>query len=378
MKNKFEKILTIEGVLSRKIQSLCREVKSKSVSLLALGAMFAVFSATAPVLGADGEEEGNKRDIVFLVNGDRISGEINKLQDGVLYIKTELAGDVQVLWKNVDHLEGGTLLVFTLLDETVYRGSLGKESAESASLTVHTPEGSIQLNPSSLDVVGTTVKPPTNRFKGSVNFGLTLLKANETRQLSFGTKGSYAGDSYYSEAAYNTFHTSNSNSEANNRDSLRASYQRMLPHNWFFTGMFNAARNDALGLDIRYNIGGAVGKDIVGNDAVTLQAMAGVDYVSEKYEARDKDRGAEAVFGLKLKAFELDSPKLSLTGETLFYPKLGNFDRFRLEARTSLNLILAKNIFWGLSFFDSYSNQTPSPGKVKNDYGLVSSLGVSF
>lgn len=369
--------MTIEGVIYRRNQFLCLELKTKSVLILVLGVMFAVFFSISPALGAEGEE-GNRPDIVFLVNGDRISGEITKLQDGVIYITTELAGDVQVLWENVERLEGGTPLVFTLLDETVYRGSLGKESAESGTLTVNTPEGSILLDPSSLDVVGTTVKPPIDRFKGSVNFGLTLLKSNETRQLSFGTNGSYTGDSYYSEVSYNSFYTSNSSSESISKDYLSASSQRSLPRDWFFTGMFNAARNDGLNLDLRYNISGALGKDIIKNDTVTLQALAGLGFVSETYEGLDADTGSEAVFGLKLKAFELDSPKLSLTGEVLLYPRLGNFDRYRLETRAGLNLSLAKNIFLGLSFFDSYYNSPPFPGEVKNDYGLVSSLGVSF
>jgi len=142
--------------------------------------------------------------------------------------------------------------------------------------------------------------------------------------------------------------------------------------------MFNAARNDGIDLDLRYSISGALGKDIVKNNAVTLQALAGLGFVSETYEGFDADTGSEAVFGLKLKAFELDSPKLSLTGEVLLYPRLGNFDRYRLETRAGLNLSLAKNIFLGLSFFDSYYNSPPFPGEVKNDYGLVSSLGVSF
>ena len=45
-------------------------------------------------------------------------------------------------------------------------------------------------------------------------------------------------------------------------------------------------------------------------------------------------------------------------------------------------MALAKNIFLGLSFFDSYYKPLKSrnsfPGAVKNDYGMVSSLGISF
>ena len=304
MKNENENYLTEEVDIYRRIQFSGREVKLKLILLLAFSTLLSVISPASLALGEDVTGEVNKKDVVFLVNGDRISGEITKLQDGVLFIKTELAGDVQVLWENVDRLEGGTPLVFTLLDETVYRGRIGKDSAGSGDLVVSTPEGNIPLDLSSLDVAGTTVKPPIDRFKGGVNFGLTLLKSNETRQLSFGINGSYAGDVYYSEASYNTFYTSNSSSESVSKDYLSASSQRSLPHDWFFTGMFNAARNDGIDLDhrYRYSISGALGKDIIKNDAVTLQALAGLGFVSETYAGLDADTGSEAVFGLRRNA----------------------------------------------------------------------------
>ena len=378
MKNRITKTTAAEGVIHRNIRSLNLVMKSSSVLLLALCTMSAFFSAATLAQGKEGTGEVKKTDIVYLVNGDRISGEITRLQDGVIYITTELAGDVQMLWENVERLEGGTPLVFTLLDETVYRGSLGKESSESAALTVNTAEGSIPLNPSTLDVVGTTAKPPIDRFKGGANLGLTLLKTNETRQLSFGVYGSYTADSYYSEASYNSFYTSNDNSESTSKDYFSASYQRMLPRDWFFTGMFNAARNDGLNLDLRYNISGALGRDIIKNETVTLQALAGLGFVSESHEGLETDTGTEAVFGLKLKAFELESPRISITGEAMLYPKLTEFDRYRLETKVGLNMALAKNIFWGLSFFDSYYSTAPFPGAETNDYGVVSSLGISF
>ena len=350
----------------------------KSIVPATLASLVLLHFLAFPVLGQNLAEEENKKDILFLVNGDRLSGKITRLQDGVIFITTELAGEVQVKWENVERLEGGTPLVFTLLDETVYRGRIGKESAEKETLIVSTAEGEIPLNLSSLDVAGTKAKPPVDRFKGSVNFGLTLLKSNKTRQVSFGTSGSYSGDVYYSEASYNTYYTSSSSSESISKDYLSLSSQRSLPRDWFFTGMFNAARNDGIDLDLRYNISGALGKDILKSDTVTLQALAGLGFVSETYEGLDAETGSEAVFGLKLKTLELDSPRISITGEALLYPRMGEFDQYRLETKAGMNMALAKNIFLGLSFFDSYYNTAPFPGAVKNDYGIVSSLGVSF
>ena len=378
MKNKVSKVLTVEAGPNKNMRPLWMFMRSRSVMLIIFGIIFAFSPAITLAQAEEGNGEERKPDIIYLVNGDRISGEITKMQDGVMSIKTELAGDVQVLWENVERLEGGTPLVFTLQDETVYRGMLGKDSSESDTLTVHTADGSIPVNPSALDVVGTTVKPPVDRFKGGANLGLSLLKTNKTRQLSFGVNGSYTADSYYSEASYNSFYTSNDDSDSTSKDYLSASYQRMLPRDWFFTGMFNAARNDGLNLDLRYNISGALGKDIIKSEILTLQALAGVGFVSESYEGLETDTSSEAVFGLKLKAFELESPQISINGEAMLYPRLTEFDQYRLETKVGMNMALAKNIFWGLSFFDSYYSTAPFPGAETNDYGLVSSLGISF
>ena len=378
MRNIIDRLITEEDGCSRRIYVPGKNAKLKSVLITALCALTLLPVLTSPLPAQNLAEEDNSKDIVFLVNGDRISGKITGLQDGIIFITTEMAGDVEVKWENVDRLEGGTPLVFTLLDETVYRGRIGKDLEENGTLVVITDEGEIPLELSSLDVAGTTVKPPPDRFKGSLNFGLTLLKSNKTRQLSFGTSGSYSGDVYYSEASYNTYYTSSSSSESISKDYLSFSSQRSLPRDWFFTGMFNAARNDGIDLDLRYNISGALGKDIIKSETVTLQALAGLGFVSETYEGLDADTGSEAVFGFKLKTLELESPRISITGEALVYPRMGEFDQYRLETKAGMNMALAKNIFLGLSFFDSYYNTAPFPGAVKNDYGMVSSLGISF
>jgi len=330
------------------------------------------------VAGSARAEQAKKKDVVYLVNGDRISGEITRLQGGILHIKTEMAGNIQVKWSNVERLEGGTVLQVTLNDESSYQGTLEKEASGEGAIAIRTADEMVRIDADRLELAETLNKPPVDRFKGGVSFGLSILKAKDKRQLSLGLNGSYTADSYYAEASYNTFYTNDSVAGSNYRDYLNTSYQRKLPRDWFFTGMFNTARNDALELDIRYNFNGAVGKDIISTESTTLQALGGVGVVREKYESGEDHSDFETVLGLKLKAMELDSPKLSLNGEALFYPRPGDINRFRIETRTGLNLMLMKNVFWGLTFFDSYNSKPPSAGAVKNDYGLVSSLGVNW
>lgn len=362
-------------VLSGSLVKECRRFPKGIPALLIM--LFMISPVTGlPLQEAESEVAG--KDVVYLVNGDRLSGEITRLESGVLHIDTELAGSVEVQWGDVARLEGVTPLLVTLEEQGELQGSLAKAEGAEEALIVDTETEKIEIQSAGPVLAVSLDQPPVDRFNGGVNFGLTVLKAKDTRQFSLGINGSYSADTYYAEAAYSTFYTTDNASGRNYRDFLNTTYQREISGGWFFTGMFNTARNDALQLDFRYNLNGALGKDIINNDTAVLQALAGFGYVSENYEDGFERGAGEAVFGLKLKTLELDSPKLSLTAEAFLYPRPEDMDIYRLETKSGLNLMLVRNIFWGLSFFDSYTSEPAITGGVKNDYGLVSSLGVSW
>ena len=353
----------------------------KRVPRLWPAALLVILLAASPVKAYPLQETGTEetgKDIVHLVNGDRLSGEITRLENGVLYIDTELAGSVELKWANVERLEGATPLLVTLEEQGKIQGILAKDEDSEVDLIVDTGAEKIEIQSAGPVLAESLDQPPVDRFKGGVNFGLTVLKAKDTRQFSLGLSSSYAADTYYAEASYTTFYTTDNASGQNYRDFLNTTYQREISGGWFFTGMFNAARNDALQLDLRYNLNGALGKDIINKDNAVLQALAGFGYVSENYEDGFERSAGEAVFGLKLKTLELESPRLSLTAEAFLYPRPEDLDVYRIEAKTGLNLNLVRNVFWGLSFFDSYTSEPAITGGVKNDYGMVSSLGVSW
>src|ERR1700722_21004504 len=58
---------------------------------------------TLTVLSGDAKQ---KDDVVVMKNGDRFTGEIKKLENGVLYFKAAYMVDsVQLDWARVDHVE---------------------------------------------------------------------------------------------------------------------------------------------------------------------------------------------------------------------------------------------------------------------------------
>ena len=53
-------------------------------------------------------------DTVLLVNSDRLSGEIQKLEDKRLYLKTAYAGVIEIDWSMVEGITSDQTLHFTL------------------------------------------------------------------------------------------------------------------------------------------------------------------------------------------------------------------------------------------------------------------------
>ena len=59
--------------------------------------IFLLLSISSAALGAD--------DVIVLKNGDRLTGEILKMTDGKLVLKTAFAGEVTIDWKEVASLQ---------------------------------------------------------------------------------------------------------------------------------------------------------------------------------------------------------------------------------------------------------------------------------
>ena len=73
-----------------------------------------------------------KTDVVVLVNGDRITGEVKKLERGILTYGTDFMGTLKIEWGKVVQLRSDQLLELEMLDGTRTNGrprELGERGA---------------------------------------------------------------------------------------------------------------------------------------------------------------------------------------------------------------------------------------------------------
>jgi hypothetical protein len=114
-----------------------------------------------------------RHDTVIMKNGDRLTGEVKKLEQGVLYIETDyFSGSVGVDWLQVEKVESKATFQIVLSDGKRMSGSISKEAVDvpGEDFKVHAPKADLQV--SGVDVVEIESQKQTfwRQLKGSIEF----------------------------------------------------------------------------------------------------------------------------------------------------------------------------------------------------------------
>ena len=170
-------------------------ITPRTLSRIALWQALLLFTATSA-----------RTDTVVLTNGDRLTGEIQKLADGKLSLKTGYAGDVQIDWKVVDQLTTDGAVEVETHSGKRYRGTV-RSSSEGFEIT-------------SADITKTVLTPHVvglsavsedggpgfwERLEGNVDVGYNLTRGNsKLTQSSVGLGGEYRKPGYKVQANAST------------------------------------------------------------------------------------------------------------------------------------------------------------------------------
>jgi hypothetical protein len=111
----------------------------------------------------------------------------------------------------------------------------------------------------------------------------------------------------------------------------------------------------------------------------TLQLTGGIQLSRENVSAGVSDEDTVEAFGsLNWDWFRYDTPELDLSTNLQIFPNLTDSGRVRAEFDISLKWEMIEDLFWELSFYDSYDSDPVVVDAEKNDYGIVTSVGWEF
>src|SRR5579863_5796636 len=149
---------------------------------------------------------GDKTDVVFMKNGDRLTCEIKGLDSGVLYVSVDyLLGTQSLEWSKVERMQSKHLFIVKTQDGSTYTGALSTvdtEKARPVKLKVIETEGhTVVLDPMRVVQAEQSSEKFLQRFNGFVNSGIIYSKGNQATQYNLSSDIEYPRERWSAEAA---------------------------------------------------------------------------------------------------------------------------------------------------------------------------------
>jgi len=205
-----------------------------------------------------------KDDTVRLENGDRITGEIKKMEYGIMNFKTSDMGTLYIEWTKIESIKSKKFFEIYLNDNTKYFGQIDSSFTESSRIQLLERMHGIT---NYLDLIS-KVNPIKQRFLDRLDIDLELgfqyNKGSDILTLNTGYNFYYRslrhglrlkGDNYITDQR--------TDGQEFRKQDITLTYIHYMKKSWTLSVLTSAQQNTELGLDLRALFGTAVGKLII-------------------------------------------------------------------------------------------------------------------
>ena len=329
--------------------------------------------------------QADKTDVVRLINGDDVTGEVKSLEFGELRYSTDSMGTVSIEWEEVVALQSNQALQVEVASGARYFGNLVPASGEGQiAIGLGTTVQELDL----LKVVRITPIETDDkiwqRLEGSVKFGFDSDKASAVTSGYLNANVRYRARTYLLGLDISTSFTDQPGAETTQNQSIGMNYQRFRDNRWYTDWFSSVERNDAQGIDQRLSGGGGLGRYLIQSNTNQLSLLGGLVATRESFIGDDPDTtNAEGKIQVKY-LHRRNEPSSDITFTTEIYPLLEDFSNFRSNSNLTLRREIIDDLFFDLSFFYNYLSDPPLLSEnppvfaEKDDYGVITSIGYSF
>jgi hypothetical protein len=323
-----------------------------------------------------------RTDVVTLANGDRITGEVIRLERGQLEFKTDDAGTLYLEWDKLASVVAAARLVEVLTtDGRRFLGTLGPAPARE--IAVVAPEGITTLAMPEVTLITPIGTSFWRKLDGSIDLGFSYTRSSGIAQLNLNW------DTIYRKPASSIRLTASftqtqqdededGESERDDRGSIEASYLRYPWQRWFITSAARFETNESLGLELRSQLGGAFGPRLINTNRAQMTLGAGMVVNDERGVDVEATQNVEGLLAFRTSYYTYDRPKTNLDVSLTYYPSLSNVGRHRLQFDSGVKREFFKDFFVALNVYDTFDSRPPNPDADRNDVGVVLSIGWAY
>lgn len=327
-------------------------------------------------------------DQIEFSNGDRISGQIQKLDGEHLVVRTDYADELRVRLDAVRHLTTTDAVRVVLKDGRKFTGRL--ELREGMG-TIAPPEGApVELAAGQIDALRSATEQTEYearqaelaraQWHAASDVGFAMTRGNSVTS-TLNTSGIVTRTTTESRLTFNA-----STLFASNRDSTGVTettadtmlfggrYDRNLTERLFAFGFGELFRNQLQDLDLRTTVGAGAGWRLRDTETLGFDVFGGGTYTNEKFTL--VTRNAAEIFGGEELRWKLNDT-LSLKESFAIFPNLSRGGEYRMTFDSSLEGKLSAWLSWHLTFTDRFVSDPPL-GNQRNDLLLTTGLRLRF
>ncbi len=318
-------------------------------------------------------------DTVLLVNGDRISGTVKQLEAGKLIVASDLLGTVRVQWSDVASLQSDSEFSVLTEDGRRLEGRLSRSGAETQ-IAMPEEEATAVDSHSITRIVpgakGTGIRGFVATLDGAADIGYSVARGNQNQmQSSLGAHATYESAHYKASGRLDSLFARQDDARAQSRHALNLRLDRFVKASTFVYGLSGFERNERRRLDLRTRLGGGLGWRLRDSPSTGLSLVSGLAYLHEQYRRLPDRASVEGVLGVEWETHIFRGVELSINLTT--HPDLFDRTNVRAELDTTLRVPISGRFTYSLRLFDRFHTK-PAESVERNDYGLVSGVGITF
>ena len=322
-----------------------------------------------------------RHDVIIMKNGDHMTGEVKKLENGVLYISTDyFSGSIGLDWLQVAKVESTGGFQIVTKDGTRTAGTIEKVSEEEApgkDFEIHAPSGEVHASSPDVVSIESQKKNFWRQLTGAIDFGADFTSGNDQTSLSSDASANYLTTKWMDSVSFTSSFSGQSGGSQSNLLEFQTLDGLFMSRNSFIAGLADFLHSSQQNLALRTTLGGGYGRFFLRTNHNTLVWLAGSVYTHENFQSNDQhaDQNVEALLGLQYQLFRFD--RYSMQSQLLVYPGLSDAGRVRATTKTTFSVKLVNNFHTDFSFWDNFDSRPPNDAK-RNELGISNSIGWTF
>jgi len=337
-----------------------------------------------------GHETLAQTDSLVLKNKNYIVGEIKSMDRGVLTIETDYSdSDFKITWLEIAEIYSKVNYLITTEDGTMYNGKINTSQDGRVRIDFYNPERLLKLSKEQKKTKETDLISFENiedivylnsldegfwsRLSANIDFGWSLTRANNLRQVSLRSGVGYLANRWKASANVNTLSSTQDEVDDINRSDGGVAFNFFLPKDWFLAYNFTFLSNTEQLLDLRTGNKLSVGKYIARTNRTYFAFQVGANFNNEVFlDDTPTRQSGEAFIGSELNLYDIGD--FNLLTNVSVYPSLSEQGRLRTDFALDIKYDFLDDFYIKLGTTLNYDNQ-PVEGAPTLDYIFQTTIG---